>query len=264
MKIICLVKFTPDVENFAYDYEKNVLVRENVRLILNPDDASALAFALRIKNKLPDTFVEIVTMAPKSVIPYLEDLLRLHADKATLISDKLYIGSDTYITSRILGKYLSGVSFDCILTGTSALDGDTSHVPAQLGEILNICQMSNVADIEEESFGSGSTVIKVEEEKVFAKYRISMPAILSLQKERKYKLPYIKYEDLERNVKDRIQIIDNETLGFEPDEAGISGSLTQVSGTFVKRMKKKDKLIVKNDSEGIDTVYTFLKEKGFI
>lgn len=264
MKIICLVKFTPDVENFIYDYEKNVLVRENVRLILNPDDASALAFALKIKERHPETLLEIVTMAPQSVIPHMEDLLRLKVDKGTLISDKLYVGSDTYITSRILGKYLSTTSFDCILTGTNALDGDTSHVPSQLGEILNICQMSNVVDIEEETFGSESAVIEADEETVFAKYKISMPAVLSLQKQRNYKLPYIKYEDLERYVRDRIEIIDNETLGFNPDEVGISGSLTQVSGTFIKIMDKKDKRIVKNDPEGINTVYSFLKEKGFV
>ncbi len=264
MKIMCLVKFTPDVENFIYDYEKNVLVRENVRMILNPDDASALAFALKIKNRRPETSIEIITMAPQSVIPHMEDLLRLKVDKATLISDKLYVGSDTYITSRILGKYLSSVAYDCILTGTGAMDGDTSHVPSQLGELLNICQMSNVVEIEEETFGSESAVIEVDEERNFAKYKICMPAILSLQKVRNYKLPYIKYEDLERNVKDQITIIDNETLGFESNQVGISGSLTQVSGTFVKIMEKKDKRVVRNDSEGINTVYQFLRDKGFV
>ncbi|MCJ7691096.1 MAG: electron transfer flavoprotein subunit beta/FixA family protein, partial [Clostridiaceae bacterium] len=98
MKIICLVKFIPDVDNFTYDYEKDVLVRENVKLILNPEDGCALAFALRIKEKSPGTFVEIVSMAPQSTIPLIEDLLRLNVDKATLIADKFYVGSDTYVT----------------------------------------------------------------------------------------------------------------------------------------------------------------------
>ena len=264
MKIICLVKFVPDVENYIYDYEKNVLIRENVRMVLNPDDASAVSYALKIKDKHPETFIEIVTMAPQGVIPYLEDLLRLNVDKATLISDKMYIGSDSYITSKILGRYLSGVAYDCILTGTHALDGDTSHVPAQIAEILNICQMSNVVKIEEESFGCDSAVIEVDAEKVFARYKITMPAVLSLQKESKYKLPFVKYKDLELFVKDRIQIIGNEMLGFEAHEVGIKGSLTQVSSTFIKKMDKKDKLVVKNDEEGINTVFSFLKSKGFV
>lgn len=264
MKIICLVKFIPDIENFVYDYEKNVLVRENVRMVLNPDDASAVSYALKIKDKHPDTYIEIVTMAPQSVIPQLEDLLRLHVDKATLISDKMYIGSDSYITSKILGEYLKGAAFDCILTGTHALDGDTSHVPAQIGEFLNICQMSNVVKIEEDSFDCDSAVIVVDADKVFVKYKITMPGVLSLQKESKYKLPYIRYKDIDLYVKDRIEIIDNKTLRFEAEEVGIKGSLTQVSSTFIKKMDKKDKLIVKNDEEGINTVFSFLKSKGYV
>lgn len=264
MKIICLVKFIPDVENFIYDYEKNVLVRENVRMILNPEDACAVAYALRIKDRHQETYIEVVTMAPQGIIPQLEDLLRLNVDKATLISDKMYVGSDSYITSKILGKYLSRIDFDCILTGTHALDGDTSHVPAQIGEILQVGQMSNVVKIDEEAFGCESAVIEVEAEKVFAKYKMAMPAILSLRKESKYKLPYIKYKDIGLNVRNRIEIITNEEMGFDADEVGIRGSLTKVSSTFIKKMDKKYRLVVKNDVEGIDTVFSFLKSKGYV
>lgn len=264
MKIICLIKFVPDVDNFKYDDERNVLVRENVRMILNPDDACALALALKKKEKDPETVIEVVTMAPLSVVPFLEDILRLHVDQATLISDKAYIGSDTYVTGRILGRYLADTDFDCILTGTHALDGDTSHIPSQVAEILDLCQMSNVTEIQEETFCKERAVIEVGEETSTAKYELMLPAVISLRKERKYKLPYIKYDDLNRDVKDRIQILDNEVLGFSPEEIGLKGSLTQISSTFVKTMEKREQLLVKNDEEGIDQVYTFLKEKGFV
>lgn len=264
MKIICLVKFVPDIDNFIYDHERNVLVRENVRMILNPDDASALAFALKIKEKQPDTFIEAVTMAPQSIIPHLEDLLRLGADRALLISDPLYVGSDTYVTSRILGRYLGGADFDCILTGTGALDGDTSHVPSQIAEILHICQMSGVSDIDEETFSQEGAVITVDEETAFSRYKISLPAVISFQSERKYKLPYIKYTDIHRYVRDRIRVVGNDTLGFDAEEVGIKGSLTKITRTFVQTMEKKNKITVAADEEGVDQVYTFLKEKGFI
>lgn len=264
MKIICLIKFIPDVENFIYDYEKNVLVRENVRLVLNPDDACAVAFALKIKEEHSETYIHIVTMAPQGVIPQIEDLLRLNVDKATLISDKKYVGSDSYVTSSILSKYLKEKTYDCILTGTHALDGDTSHVPAQIAECLNLCQMSNILKIEVKSFGCESAVVEVDTDNVLVSYKVAMPAVLSLQKESKYKLPYIKYKDLDKYVKDRIEIIDNQILGFRDNEIGIKGSLTQVSTTFIKKMDKKDKLVVKNDEEGINTVVLFLKSKGLI
>ncbi|MDF3000300.1 MAG: Electron transfer flavoprotein alpha/beta-subunit [Bacillota bacterium] len=264
MKIICLIKFVPDVENFKYDYERNVLIRENVRMILNPDDACSVAFVLKIKEQHPDTVIELVTMAPQSIIPQLEDLLRLGVDHASLISDKAYVGSDTYVTSRILGRYLSEATFDCILTGTHTLDGDTSHVPAQIAELLGLSQLSNVVEIDEAAFCHESAVVMVDEELSYGKYEIPLPAVISLRKDRKYKLPYIKYAELSRDVKDRIQIIDNAQLGLATEQIGIGGSLTQISSTFVKSMEKKERRIVRNDEEGIDLVYSFLKERGFV
>ncbi|QOX64853.1 electron transfer flavoprotein subunit beta/FixA family protein [Anoxybacterium hadale] len=264
MKIICLIKYIPDVENFKYDYERNVLVRENVRMILNPDDACTVAFALKRKDQYPDTVIEVVTMAPQSIIPQLEDLLRLGVDHASLISDKAFVGSDTYVTSRILGRYLREASFDCILTGTHTLDGDTAHVPSQVAELLSLSQMSNVVEIDEAAFCRERAIVEAEEELTFGTYEIALPAVISLRKDRKYKLPYIRYEELSRDVKDRIQIIDNDVLGFAQEEVGIIGSLTQISSTFVKSMEKKKRIIVRNDDEGIDLVYSFLKERGFV
>ncbi len=264
MNIICLVKFVPDVDNFVYDYEKNVLVRENVKMILNPDDAAALAFALKVKEKKPDTFVEVVSMAPKSVIGQLEDLLRRNVDRATLISDKAYVGSDTYVTSKILAKCLQGKSYDCILTGTHAIDGDTSHVPAQLGEALKLTQLSNVVEIDADKFDKNQAVVGVDGEKAVSTYHVQLPAILSIQKESKYKLPHIKYKNLHLDVSANIQLITNDCLKFDEEEVGLAGSLTKVARTYPKKMDKKERIIVNNDDEGIEVVYQFLKSKGYV
>ena len=252
------------MDNFTYDYEKNVMVRENVKLILNPDDACALAFALKIKEKNPETVVELVSMAPLSITPQLEDLLRRYVDKATLISDKLFVGSDTYATSKIIARYLEGEKFDCILSGTHSLDGDTSHIPAQIAELLQISQMSNIVNIQEDSFGKESVIALVDSEKSFSKYEIELPAILSVQKESKYKLPFVKFKDLELDVKDKLSVIGNKELVFSEEEVGIEGSLTRVSRTYVKKLDKKEKVIVRIDEVGIEVVYQFLKAKGFV
>jgi electron transfer flavoprotein beta subunit len=264
LKIICLVKFIPDVDNFTYDYEKNVLVRENVKLILNPEDGCALAFALQVKEKYPGTFVEIVSMAPQSTIPLIEDLLRINVDKATLISDKLYVGSDTYVTSKIIAKYLREEEYDFILTGSHSLDGDTAHIPSQIAEILQLSQLSNIVKVFEESLENDSVIVMVDCEKNFSKYEMALPSVLSIGKESKYKLPFVKYKDLELNVRDRISVITNEELEFLQDEVGIYGSLTKVNRTFARKLHKKEKVVVRNDDEGIEVVYKFLKDKGFV
>jgi len=264
LKIICLVKFIPDVDNFTYDYEKNVLVRENVKLILNPEDACALAFALRIKGKNPETFVEIVSMAPQSTISLIEDLLRLNVDKATLISDKLYVGSDTYVTSKIIAKYLREEEYDFILTGSHSLDGDTAHIPSQIADILQISQLSNIVKVYEESLENDSVIVVVDCEKNISKYEIALPCVLSIGKESKYKLPFVKYKNLELNVRGNISVLTNVELKFLPNEVGIEGSLTKVNRTFTKKLHKKEKVVVHNDEVGIEVVYKFLKDKGFV
>lgn len=264
MKIRCLLKFIPDVENLCYDHERNILIRENVKMVLNPDDASALALALRLKKSNAGAEVEVISMAPPGALPLMEDLLRRGVDKGTLISDKLFTGSDTYATTRILGRYLEGVRSDLILTGTHTLDGDTSHVPSQIGELLKMDQLSHVTKVYEDSLESGSALVEVEHEDRVDTFEVLMPCILSIARESRYKLPFVRFEALELDVRDRINMITNEDLDFSSQEVGLEGSLTQVKRTFTSRAEKKEKIVVMNDDEGIDAVYKYLKARGFV
>ena len=264
MKLICLVKYVPDVDNFKYDYENNILIRENVRLLMNPDDACAVAFALRVKARHPETYVEIVTMGPLSVKPHMEDILRMGADRAVIISDKLYAGSDTYATAMVLSRYLSSQKYEMILTGTQAIDGDTSHIPSQIAEYLGINQMSGIIKMDEEKLSSNSAVFEVDSDRELTTYEMGLPAILSITRESKYKLPYIRHSDMAKDVSSQIDIITNEELGFTNKETGLKGSKTRVVKKYTKEFEKKDRTVVKADDEGIDFVYEFVKNKGFI
>lgn len=264
MKIICLLKFTPDVDAFAYDFEKHVLVRENSKQIINPDDACALGYALNLKKRHPDIEIEVVTMAPLSVKNRMEDVLRRRIDRGTILSDPAFAGSDTLATSFILGTYLRSTEYDVILTGTQTLDGDTAHVPSQLAEFLGIGQMSAIMKIEEASFLEGCPVVEVDTENHIDTYKIAFPAVLSVRRESKYRLPFVRYADLDLDVSDRLRIVDAKTLGIDPERVGLAGSATRVVKTYMQTYEEKEKVIVQNDEEGIETVYQFLKENGYL
>jgi len=252
MKIVCLIKFVPDVEE------------DSTNRILNPDDACALAYALMIKRRNPETIIEVVTMAPRTVMGHLEDLLRLNVDLATLISDKAFGGSDTWATTRILARYLQQTNYDVILTGTHSVDGDTAQVPSQLAEICDLPQMSNILAIEAGSFLAGKPEIEVDNDSSIQTFQVELPAILSVHKDSSYKLPYVAYQDLDRNVSSQVRVLTNLELGFLPEEVGLEGSKTQVNRTFVQKWSKEEKLIVQNDEDGIETVYGYLKKNGFL
>lgn len=264
MRIGCTVKFIPDVNRFIYDFESNTVVRENVRMIVNPEDAKAVAFALEVKKKHPETLVEVLSMGPKSVMPLAEDLVRMGVDQVTLISDPVFMGSDSYVTSKVLGTYLKEASFDLILTGTHSMDGDTSHVPSQLAEFLDLPQLSNVVEVDLDHWALDTVEFTVDEEASTARYAMRLPGILSLGKDSGYKLPYIRYEDMNRDVRHWVRIVTNQELGLNPQEVGIRGSLTKVKRTFVKEYQKKAALVLQNDEAGVDAVYQFLKDRGYV
>lgn len=264
MKIVCLVKFVPDAEQITYDYEQNVLVRENVRLVINPEDATCLAYALALKARFPESSVDTVTMAPKGVLPHLADLVRRGVDRAVLICDPLYVGSDTYVTSKILARYLQDCGYRYIMTGTHTLDGGTGHVPAQLAEILDIAHVSNIVSIDHESLDREQATVCVDSEALTLTFEVDAPAVLGFAYSTKHKLPYIRSETIDLDVSDRIDLVTNDKLGFAPDQVGIAGSPTHVASVTVETLERKTTLVVGVDDDGVAAVHAFLATKGFL
>ncbi|MBR0577388.1 electron transfer flavoprotein subunit beta/FixA family protein [Proteiniclasticum sp. BAD-10] len=264
MKIICMVKYVPDVDKFQFDFDKNVVIRHNIRMILNPEDAKAVGLALEIKRKDPSTFVEVLCMGPKSVLPMINDLARIGVDRVTLLSDHLFVGSDSYITSKILGMYLSRQRFDLILTGNHSIDGDTSHVPSQVADLLGLPQMGKVVSVMTDNISRANLCFISENDSAKITFTMDLPGVLSISKESAYKLPYLRYEDTQRSIEDKITILTGEDLGITKSEVGIAGSLTKVKRTFVKEYKKRAQQIVQVDDAGIDKTYEFLRSHGYL
>lgn len=262
--IICLVKFIPDIQNFEYDYDRNVLVRENTRLIINPDDACALALALKMKEHVEDVRVQVLSMGPQGVISQLRDLLRIGVDEAVLLSDKSFAGSDTIVTTNILCRFLEKSPYDLILSGSHTLDGDTAHVPSQTAEYLGLPQMSGITALDVEQCSKWAVLCEVDDDDFLSRYKISLPALLGVAYNAKLKLPFVRFDDLEKHVDDRIRILCAEDLGLEEGQLGLTGSPTKVVKTHTKEHSPRKQVVVKADEEGAEYVYQFLLSKGFI
>ncbi len=263
-RIICMVKFVPDMDGFSYNAEQEQIQRNYVKMILNPDDACSVAFALKVKELHPSTHIEVVTMAPSSVRPHMLDLLRLKIDAGVMITDPTFAGSDTYATTTILQRFLKDRPYDCILTGTRSLDGATSHVPAQLAEALGLDHMQDITHIDTQKSDLKRMVFQVEDDTDIYTYEMMMPGILSLTRESGYKLPYVAYEDFNKDVSDRLSLITNKELQCDLAEIGLKGSLTQVVETYSTEQQKRTKKIVHTDEAGIDFVYSFLRKQGYV
>ena len=156
MEIVVLVKQVPDTANVGADAmkEDGTVNRAALKTVFNPDDLNALEMALEIKERFGAN-VSVITMGPPRAVEILKESLYRGADKAYLLSDPKFAGSDTLATSLILKGAIEAKvkNFDIIMAGRQAIDGDTAQVGPQIAEKLNIPQITFVTDVEEAKNG---------------------------------------------------------------------------------------------------------------
>lgn len=232
--------------------------------MLNPEDVTAMAAALELKREIPETTLESVSMAPRAAMPHLEDLVRRGIDQAALISDPHYAGSDTWATSRVLARYLGTRDFDCIFCGTRSLDGGTGQVPAQLAEALGLPLMVGVSTLVQLSPQARQAVVDVDGEAATLRFSVPLPAVLGFQYNSTCMLPYIRLQDLNRDVSSLITVLGNDQIGMDEAELGLKGSRTQVRSLKADALVDKDPLLLQVDQDGIEKVYQWLAQKGFL
>ena len=149
MNIIVLVKQVPDTHNVGSDAmtEEGTVNRAALPAIFNPDDMNALEMALRLKEKYGGK-VTLITMGLPKAEEILRDGVMRGADNGILLTDRALGGADTLATSYSLSQAIKKVgTYDIILCGRQAIDGDTAQVGPQVAEKLGLPQVTYVEEI---------------------------------------------------------------------------------------------------------------------
>ncbi len=163
-KIIVLAKQVPDTRNVGKDAMKadGTVNRAALPAIFNPEDLNALEQALRIKDKIPGTFITLLTMGPGRAADIIREGLFRGADDGILLSDRAFAGSDTLATSYALSQAIRKIgNYDLIIAGRQAIDGDTAQVGPQVAEKLALPQLTYVEE-----------VINIDEKRITVKRRL--------------------------------------------------------------------------------------------
>ena len=107
---------------------KQIVPVPGLPLVTSPFDEQAIEAALRVREKLPDTKITIVTLGPKSAQAAIKRGLAMGADQGLWISDEGLEGMDGYATACILAEAIrkSGEA-GLVLTGRQAADWDAGH-----------------------------------------------------------------------------------------------------------------------------------------
>lgn len=178
MNILVFIKQIPEVNQISFDPETKRILRTDVPLIINPFDKRAVEEAVRIKEKIGST-VTVVTMGPPSASEVLNSSLRMGADRAILLTDRKFAGSDTLVTSKILSEVVGQIKPDLVLMGKYSLDGETSQVPPEVAELSGFSFKSSISKID---FELDKNRIRVEQdaENGTDVYEILLPSLLSV------------------------------------------------------------------------------------
>jgi electron transfer flavoprotein alpha/beta subunit len=143
MKIVCLVKQVPQAGAIQFDEETKTLRREGVPLELNPFDRFAVRHAVALGDE-----VVAMSMGPPQAEEALREALALGADRAVLLSDRVFAVADTLGTSRTLSFALRKEGFDLIICGKKAIDAETWQVPPEVAAFLGVPHLTGVVALE--------------------------------------------------------------------------------------------------------------------
>jgi electron transfer flavoprotein beta subunit len=168
---VVLVKQVPDTHNLSGEVmtRDGTMNRAALSAIFNPEDLNALEMALQIRERHGGT-VTVITMGPPKAANILRESLWRGADKVVLLTDRRFAGADTLATSLALQLAIEKLgSYDLILAGRQAIDGDTAQVGPQTAEKLGIPQITYAESVLEIADGritvqraldSGSEIVR--------------------------------------------------------------------------------------------------------
>lgn len=179
MNIIVFVKQVPDTSEVKIDSKTNNLVREGVPSIINPYDENGMETALALRDELGGK-VTVVSMGPMQASSTLEYCLKMGADEAVLVSDRLIGGSDTLATGYTLSEVAKKLGYDLIICGNEAIDGCTGQVGPIMAENLGIPQFTYVRDVQVEA---GRLKVQREVGRNIEFYEAELPALVCVLKD---------------------------------------------------------------------------------
>ena len=146
MEILVCVRRVPDTSENEIELEGNDIARDELVYSINEPDNYAVEEALQIRDRVGGT-VTVVTVGGEDDEEVLRRELAMGANRAVLLFDECFAGSDGRGIATILKQFVEKEKFDLILTGVQAEDG-AAQVGGMLAAMLDLPFASLVNSIE--------------------------------------------------------------------------------------------------------------------
>jgi electron transfer flavoprotein beta subunit len=147
MKILVPIKRVPDADTkIRVEPDGSGIETDGVKFSVNPFDAIALEEALRLKEKLGDCEILVVSIGTADSVEQLRTGLAMGADRALLVQ------ADAALDSLAVAKLLAAVARreqpHLVLMGKQAIDDDSNQAGQMLAALLGIAQATFVSRLE--------------------------------------------------------------------------------------------------------------------
>ena len=238
-RIIVCMKPVPDPKEWSrlqMDPQTKTLIREGIPGIINPLDKHALEAALRIKDAL-NVEVVLISMAPPFGASFLREALGMGADRGVLLSDKMFAGSDTLATARIISEGIKNLgAFDLVFCGNSTLDGSTAQVPSQVAELLGIPSVMHISHmhlIEKDVLRLTQRI-----EHGYVRLEAEPPLLISFTKDVN-EPRLVSFLGILGAEKKEILVWSNAEIGLDASSIGLSGSPTKMADMWLRKKERR-------------------------
>lgn len=258
MKIAVCIKQVPEAGSVKIDPETRRIDRANTYAVMNPYCESALETALRLKDQ-HGAEVIVITMGPPKAEAILRKALSCGADRAVLVSDPAFGGSDTLATSYILSLALKKLMpFDLLLFGRQAIDGDTGQVGPETAQLLELPILTLVRNIEPQE--AGFRIDRLSDAGA-ERWNIQSPCALSVIKEDN-ELREPRFELRMPAKRAEIPRFGKAELNPDPGKIGLNGSPTQVVAFHAPEFSNERELLKGSVPEMVSALIDRLKKRG--
>jgi electron transfer flavoprotein beta subunit len=181
--VVC-IKQVPDSAQIRVHPVTNTIMRQGVPTIINPYDLFSLEEALRLRDKFGGE-VTVLTMGPPMAADSLRKALTIGADRAVLLTDRFFAGSDTLATSFALAQAIRRIGEifgppDVVFAGKQTIDGDTAQVGPGVAKRLDLLQLTYVSAISELDLEDRSITIERRSEGGVQILKTRLPCLITM------------------------------------------------------------------------------------
>lgn len=259
LRIVVAVKHVPDAQKERSLSGEHTVDRSES--ILSELDEYAVEAALQLVEahggKEAGHRVIALTMGPAGASATVRKALQMGADEGVHVSDDALAGSDAAGTSRVLAAAVERIGeqgpVDLVLTGMSSTDGETSLVPAQLAERLDLPQITFAGSLQLEDCTITARRDTATQTLVL---EADLPAVVSVT-DRANEPRYPNFKSILAAKKKPLSTWSLTDLGVGPSAVGVAGATARVL-TAEPRPPRQRGTVIRDEGEAATALVDFL------